>query len=765
MHTIALLFCLWWGLFVFVEVTATRDESSEDHVDLRRFSHLPGHYPVHYKPYELYRNFSILTALAEWQHQEFNINYYDPLQGRLALSGAVNLWEHSVEDVVHHLCQALINPQLQAVDSFALLRCSVATSRTVRMRKMQVVSNISMYYSFAPFEDEIFAHLQAYESPLRSQNQNHDSATSGSSSDSSDRNGDVHGNVCLLGSPSPHVVLSMLVSPTVQHIRIFSRVHRASNNNGNSEVPVRDTQWDQVDMQQAAGFFSKTIQSFSYPSLLEEFWSHRSAPSGSDLANSCDFVHISADILPSATSKDNYVDSILPLVKFLGSGYFIHDGNDTHTKDWVPTARVVWQSLSTHEHAGSMGPASDHIEWKWSSTWFSLSYFGNERDSNGFFSVGYGTWQLQLPFRFTTIRIGYLKTTEQIEEENALMTGFFGESSAAVPEERNRVMFLITTPSRANLVTALSLQQQLKELGYPFVFVFPEITIGGFEEYERQARKIDVRLVHVVFDPTMLELTYRRHIIVHTSALDMALLFEEGRVRYKHMLTRALQVWHCDDWGAHQLRDLIALPRENRVFTVPLSRLSINRNIDWQTASPPFSDPSMEPNTNTLHVLFLPTDVHCSKHEIEVTQDLSQYQLQSSGLTMGRSIQLNFLCNVGVFDYEREFLLDRSHVLLSFPREQSNAHLNTLQLRQLLALNKPVVALKMETDVLPDELTHAAIVVNSVEHVWKELQALASSATYFTEQHQKATNLSISRANVELEKTTEITKRFLFSRI
>ncbi len=724
-----------------LEVDTTIQEIARDE-SFDKFKNISDFYGAHYST-DIYKGFSIERALSDWSQQTFSINYFDPRRGRLYVSGKVNLWERSVSNIVKELCSVLIDDALKTADQSAWLRCTVPATQTVRMRLIQVIANISQRYEYAPFEEEIFSYLHAYHSPV---------LRPGLDAVRSIEDPKA-GRSCILGSASPHVLLSIFASGLVNRVIVFSRPFKTPP----VEVPPRETIWDKEDALKAATFFNVSLEMLPYSVLLEEYWKYRNSVGktekellgSSPYAHVCDYIHVSADVFPTAVSpgKDDYSDSIAPLAKFLSQRYPRLQPLSSHHDPNHYIARVIWQNKiqqSAKESPSATPPGSKYINWKFSSTWFDNCYTGNTIDRNGFVDKMFGTWQRKTPFKFSSIEIGYFKGAEETLT-NAIQGEVMGDGSSIPvpqgPEDRDFLIIFITATYRIFVDNMFALQLQLQTLGYRNVVLFPELTIQAYETYEALAKQIGARIVHLVLTPMDFGLIARDNIIFNSEQIYSKIVFNDGEQRYKYLYTRALQFWHYQsgDGAEEMLKGFEkSLKTDKHIlqivpFYYPKSRLEVLKNMNITTTVEPLHDHSIRMYPNALHVVFFGG---CNDRRSKFLEEL-RLHLAKRPSDKDKRINLMNFCGYYTHDYERDFYLVNADVVINISIRDDSS-LETHRINHLLSLGKIVISEEGVVKGVADMYREGVIFVKDSIGMANVLSELADSHEAFQIAHTNA---------------------------
>jgi hypothetical protein len=704
---------------------------------------------LHYTHYsiDLYKGFSIEKALAEWQQQTISINYYDPMRGRLYVSGEVNLWERPISHIVHELCSVLVDDTLKAADNTAWMRCSVPATQTVRMRTIKLIANISQWYEYAPFEEEIFAYLHAYQAPvIRPGMTAAESLTS-----------PLAGRACLLGSPSPHLLLSILGGGFVREVIVFSRPYKSSSS---AEVPPREIIWDNTDASKAAKLFNVSLTMLPYSTLLEEYWKYRNSDGNngkqaSNYAHICDFIHISADIFPStlgSVGKDDYTESIVPLMKFLSQRYpRLQPINSKQGDSYLYIARVIWQNKNQQliKNSKMPVPGSKYINWKFSSTWFDLTFVGNVIDRNGFIEKSFGTWQQKVPFRFSTVEIGYFKTPDELLKESPvdILGNGVNIDPPPTPEDKDFMVIMITATYRLLVENVFALQTQLNELGYRNVILSAEMTIQNYESIEAVAQKINAKIVHIVLCPMDLTLFAKNNVIYNSEPINSLIMFNDGEARFRYLYSRTLQMWHfraadntVDVLKGFESHETNSAHKKLHIvpFAYPSSRLDILKSMNISiTAIEPFSDHSIRLFPDSLRVVFFGG---CSDRRADFIDNLRAQLVIRQTEKKRRKINFLNFCGYYTFDYERDYYLVNADVVINV-NTLNDSSLETHRINHLLSLGKVIVSEEGSSSELADTYRSGVIFVEGSQEMAKVLGELADDKKALQVAHRNALTL------------------------
>ena len=243
-----------------------------------------------------YENFDLIEALTKSQFQLFNFNYWDPIKFSSNYGLSMNIYQDSILKSTIQLCEAMT--QGLDADKSSWLRCIQPAVGTFRWRIVQVVSNISKYYETFPFEEEIFPLTYAYEYPVIAINSvakttlDLQKATLNPNGDVEERSTSVlpqsigKGTACILGSPTAHSILTMLIYPHITHIRVFSTqfdeetieameefdeesMDWLNDFHENSEgIASGNVYWNYYYAKEASDFFQKEVEYLGYKSLI-----------------------------------------------------------------------------------------------------------------------------------------------------------------------------------------------------------------------------------------------------------------------------------------------------------------------------------------------------------------------------------------------------------------------------------------------------------------------------------------------------------------
>lgn len=580
-----------------------------------RADHLQAISGLHYNLSD-YDNFDVNIAIRSFAVSKVEVSMWNPIDGHLQVSSDMDIYRNDPIQVATSICHSMVF-NVAPFDWTAKFRCLYSTLHTIRWRKVQVISNISMFYELIPYEETVMSLVFTYDKLIHRPQQvifsllNNDfMATADGNSDLGEQNnqsedsvhfGTVDATACVLGSPTVHSILPALMTPNIQKVFVFSRTFDEgyqstddttndsdSKSGGNVGVTL---DWNYFYASEVASLLDKQIEYIGLNEVWSEFqaWKQIHTTWSKSVTESNTF-----NCKPNESSNDNCVDDedchkgttgeteygvedcsnlyMEQLRELEESANYFHicdtiqfqpefttamfyDSNDPYWVEKMKSEFVqfaeylsVWSLekeidedkkdnfiYSTHRSTGfpnadlisiscSIVTASfslnikELFDWELTSVWMLNSYFGLQKeriehdgkDIKGFFIHQHGSYNdiKEKTKNWSLIRIGKFKHHQDRHHDNkrfddnnnieSVISSMNNRSDSSIIKRKRKhvtkdsIIIIISTSLRIFVDNLFGIQDQLRGLGYPHVYITAEWSPLVYDVMNKKAQSLPI---------------------------------------------------------------------------------------------------------------------------------------------------------------------------------------------------------------------------------------------------------------------------------
>ena len=711
--------------------------------------------PAHlYYDTSYYESFDAIRHLTQSRQQAFSIKYWDPVKGSVDYDFLWNVYEDTIIERSVSFCQSLTTGM--EGDSTAWFRCMQPVVGMLRYAMIHIISNVSVYYESYPFEEEIFALTYAYESPITIKTKTALKVLE-----------EPH-TACILGSPTAHSIITMLMYSHIRSIRVFSTRFDSIGDvedegfaefiQKQSDSAISDNvYWNYYYAKEIADFFEKDVEYIGYKSLLIEYLRHQDSQdqqpgsvTEAQYFHGCHFIQIQPDFDPSCyhriEGEDGRKEDVdVDLVAFLTYLSYSDDVQNTCAIDVqgepcpevasssssLPIARIVAIILSDFPSPPVLQNASI-FEWQLNNHWFQNSYFATMNDTNGFVASVLGFLQQVASIEnyqlvFTNTKIGTIRAPSP--PNNVL-----SNSEDGMKTFKAQNVIIVTGNLRIYADNLFAIQHYLHSLGFQHVFILPEVTIKTYEEMKFLATALGGEVIQIAlsFDNNMYSET---NIIFNSENVWCDILFQFGWDRFQTMLNETLMIWTYSQASQKlMLEDRNMSYKEIAVvpYAYAHNRYQVLQDINILAANSPYP---INIDPKDYFVVFY-YGINSPRRETIIEQLVANFTYCISPEPPGKKPYMVNFSGIYIFDYVRDYYITMADVVLNL-NTLSTSSLEVHRINYFLSLRKIVISERGTDRAVADKYKNVIFFVDSVEEMLETIHILASDLNIMKEAKER----------------------------